>query len=1340
MTRGSLFLATVSTLLLLLPSPLPAEDMSLDRAQTIVKSYFGSDLPFDELPMENGKPVPIARARERRDRARERAEARALAKWFPESSKGDPKRWREVKTAEGVVKIPSPDHPDYARFIGEVDRAHAKIDEGYQKKYADKYDRFSSFFIKGKGKDLQFMGQSQKQLDSDIDVTFTDAELQKAVQKQFEANGLKVSKDPKGHDLYVEAKTVDWLMWSDRTIQTLQDDVKNAPDDAARAKAQTRLDRAMADKEVCASTAGAQQAIFGGKKNADGSLAAGPGAVDARGVVLDHVKKHVQSNDPYTMSKTADKILKSRIEADVRREVAKDPKLAERARTVKGGWATVVKEETKRRFDALMADPSRSEARKFAAKAGSTAALRLEGMPPEAKRHFETDYVKRRQDEIVESYRQASLKSQMELETRIKARKSFRDLARQASSEGNEAWAKKMNDLADDVDRKITAIRRSNDETFRQVAEADPALAKRLLDADADARRSFARERRADLPGRLDVPSKQSWVRNRVEAIKQSPWLPVAKDGAAKVVKGTKAVFGAMDGVSAYAGMWDEAQRLEAEGKGSATVHMAKEVAKKQVIDRLVKKVPKLGSFMQVMNAPSMAVEEMERRIDEAQAKGTSTVHARIKGVVNLVKQNTMFGTIDRILDEEGMAEVDREMATGHYSWANVAMRTAVYSVGEITPMNTLLRSSANAEFDVHRLEKMSRLEEDRLENKVVSRSMAAASEQEALRDAIVRLSLRPDAHLSPVKERIEALKKRHDASVDGLHGLAKKLRPKYAERGTMVDDLYQRTALGKEALATELIEGKMAQLAGAQDAMTPEGFAELKRLSGAYREKVEAFKEKCQKLFARRGHEDGLTQEVLDRLRTMKKRSEKMEKVDFDAAEFYDRQWFAEQEANRKARQAREESDQAVFAKRIAAGDLPPGIPPEDLALGPEMDDLRIRQEKGEIPRDADIHAMAWMNVLGEYTHHELKRRQEAGDLADDADLDELQERIMRLRAKGVGAGDEEVDLVALALSGEGGEEGDASTGASEDPPSGGDGAPGEDFDADLGTAALAEMTEGGDDAGGPTASLHEVSIEAPTDSASGSFQGRDYVMEAVAYTKKIEIDKDRDGLPLRKVSYTEDNKLHGLCISYMKGVKRGAVGMKLGVNHGPDRSWTADGTLLHERFWKDGKLHGPARRWSDEGVLVEEGLHDASTPHPRGHVEELRPRDGKALLGDPLRPASRRPLPRMGQGLRREDGQAPPRAALPHGPRNGAAELRLHHGKAPPGVVGQARGPAGPHGTGSQERLRAQKAPLRLHLARVRPPHGAKARRDAFRRDRRVRPQASLARQRQQDPRGPS
>lgn len=1180
-------------------SPLHGQEMSLSQSQQIVREAFGQDIPFELLPRENGKIVPITVARERRDRARQRAEARALARFFPESSKASGKDWITVEGDDGRShQVPDPKSPKYRKFIATCDEAYVHIDRGFEEKYAKKYEAFSEALRKGQSKNLEFVGQAQKQLDSDIDVTIRDAKLAEALARQFEANGLKVSKASKGHELYVESKTVDWLMWNDKTVSDLRERVKNAPDEASRARAQAHLDRAMADKEVCASTAGAEQSIFGGKKNPDGSLQAGPGAVDAKGAVLDHIKKHAQSEDVYTKSKTSDKILKLDFEAQARKDVTADPALAERARKL--GWEKVVKERAKALFAEAQSNPESTASRKLAAKTGTTAALRLEGMPEPVKRKLEAEFVKARQDEMVEVYRKASLKSQMELDTRMKARKSYRDMARQAAKEGNKDWAKKMDALADDVDGKIQKIRRSNDETFRAVAEADPALARRLMEAETDARRSFMKNRKAELPGRRDLPTEQSYVRNRVEAFKaKCPWLPVAKDATVKVVKGSQKVFGTMDGVAAYAGIWDDAQRLEAEGKGSAKLHIAKETGKKLVTDRLLKKYPKLGSFMQVMNAPSMAVAEMERQIDEAQAKGTSTFHARVKGVVNLVKQNTMFGTIERILNEEGMAEVDREMANGNYSWFDVAMRTTVYSVGEITPMNTILRSSANAEFDVHRLTKEAREAEMGLRHKVVNRSYAASAEQAALRRGIVALQLRPDAHLSPVKERIEALQARHDQSVQRLHDLAKKMRL-HSEAGvgdTMVDDLYKRTAMAKKALDTELLEGKMLQLAAARDTMTVESFLELKKLQKDYVKKVDAYRETCKTLFAHRGTDDALMQEMLGTLRNMKDRAEKMGKVDFDVRE----QWFRENEAERKKKEAAERAMQDAFVQRHEAGKLPSGLDPEDLALVPELETLREKQKKGKIGADADLLAMAWKNVLADATYNELKARQKEGELAEDADLGALQEQIMRLRARqDRGEIDPDADLLALAQAGEGREEaGEPPSGEGETPPGGEEPGESENLEGDTAGATLERLSEEGENG---TAPLSEVSIDVPTVSASATEGGIDYVAEAVAYTKKIETAKDAEGRLTSKYSLTQGNRKHGLHVTWSEGQMRTAEGYKDGVRHGPSRQWASNGTLIAESFFKEGKLHGPIRTWTEKGTLTSMELRSETTPFPVG------------------------------------------------------------------------------------------------------------------------------------------
>lgn len=478
-----------------------------------------------------------------------------------------------------------------------------------------------------------------------------------ALVKVMESKGLTVEQDPSGHGLYVKVKELDWLQWGNKTVADLQNEFDAEKDPVKKKAAGQKLAAAMKDMEVCATTAGAQNKLFG------------TGAIDPKGSKLDHIKKFAQTDELYTKSKVTDKLLKADLGPDGYTRYINDP--LNRAKLLVSHQNT------------------------------TTQALRMEGLPEVLQAEARKQYVEMRTNELVESYRVSAVQHQVEYQQRLKSRDSYLQTALEFEAQGDAERAGKLRAAANQIDQDIAAIRRSNDQTFRAIAQADKGLTKRLLEADAHAIKLVNQDPEAARRAIRDNGSLQEFCRTRIDETKPTkPWLEVAKDSTTQLLDKTDAVFGAVNTIGGYASLADQAMTHQSEGKGSAVTYMAKELAKDAAkdyaVNKMVKKFPMLGSAMEIMDLPGTIMSEMEREMEEAEAKGSSLWAAKAKGVWNTVKKQSFFETFETVLNEEGMAEVDNEMATGEYSWANVAFRTASRTTAEVTQMNAIFRYGNN--------------------------------------------------------------------------------------------------------------------------------------------------------------------------------------------------------------------------------------------------------------------------------------------------------------------------------------------------------------------------------------------------------------------------------------------------------------------------------------------------------------------------------------------------------------------------------------------------------------------------------------------------------------------
>jgi len=1075
-----------------------------------VRDALGKDIDFSQLPRDrNGNIVSIERARAMVKTERNIAVRELMNTHFPPSKRNDDTLFRDARAADGkVYRVPREDHPNYAQFITECDIAHEAIDQRYQQKYGDAYQKFSESVFGGADKDkVTLVGRTQDRLFSDIDATFRDPAQAAALKEVMRKNGLTVETDPGGHSLYVKVKELDWLAWGKETVGDLQQRFEAETDPARKQQLGAQLSAAMKDVEVCASTVGARHAIFG------------EGAADPAGAKLDHIKKYAQSSDLYTKDKVTGKLLKM----DIGEAAYKD---------------------------ALKHDPAKAASQVLSQHGGENRALRMEHLPEALRKDVREQYLAATREQIVDSYKKSVIESRVMDEQRARASRGLYEMAELSAQAGNAEQAMRLRAEADAVEADRKRIRESNTRTLIEIARKDPDLAKRLVGAEKEVLANLKREP-DDSRAARETGARRTQVRSGVEALAApKPWLPVAKEAATQLADQTGAVFDTVGKLGGYAAMADAAMMLEAEGKGSANAHFIKAVATDyatdKVVGKLTEKFPKLGGMLEIIDVPTMVVAEMEQEMDEAAARGGSMWGAKARGIVNTIKAKTFIGTLEKTLNEEGMAEVENEMRTGNYSFAAVAYRTAVVTVGEVTQMNAIMRYGTNTYFGVYDAEKAARKEFQNMEHKLRAKTLASDASLTALRAEIIRLQVDADADDPVVQAEIARLQSQFEGGVKQMRTLAGNMRKHYKADDPQLEDLYKRSQIAIEAQKRELLEAKLVRIAAAHDTMDVQAFLDLRKLRDEYRVEVENYKKSVQRLHKLRGGEDPLVREMMADLRTMKNTAERMEAVKFDIND----QRHRENEAARVER----EKQLAGYAEQLRANAdrLPPGLSAEDGALVVEMDDLRMRQEKGEIPANADLVALAGANVDRDVRYQQLLRKQRDGEIPEDADL--------------------------LALL-------DGETAAADAAPL----APDADMNA---FAGLAPVPDPGDAA----ADVPELEDpEAGEEIDEIAFELAEPVTEPVPYVEPPETRDIGNGVVVQ--SGQLNGKSHGARIEWKNGQIVSYQSCRSGTWHGPQRRYE-NGVIASESFMLDGKHHGPMRSFKN-GVLVSEGWFKHDTPH---------------------------------------------------------------------------------------------------------------------------------------------
>jgi antitoxin component YwqK of YwqJK toxin-antitoxin module len=959
-------IGTFLTLFLLL-AQIALGAMSVEQAQTVMREALGRDIPFhllEERP--GGEYVNVQKAREEVVQARGEAAKRNREKFFPAASKGDAKLWRKVKgTDNKTYYVPNESHPNYKKFLKACDADYANIDRTYQDRVGKRLQAFSEqVFRYGNQDKIQTVGREQKNLFSDVDVTFKDPAQREAFIVLMREQGFTVEVDEK-HGLYAKVKELDYTQWGHENVKTLQQDILNEKDPARRQALQTRLDHAMKDLEVCATTVGARHDLLK------------EGTADKRGSKLDTLKKFAQSDDIYTKSKTMGKLLKADYGED-------------------------------KVYDHL-SGTDQDAAKKLSQHAGDTAALRMEHLPPGLREQAREEYKSRITQEAVDSYRRSVVESYVAGMERQAQIKSLQAQAKIHDQSGNTDLARQARDRIRAIQDHEAAVRLGNRRTFQAIADADPQLAKKLSQAEKEAKRLFVQDRDAAKNAVRDPNALRKYCRDYVEANKpKKPWispqtLAAAKQAGATFMAKGELVVDSVGRLGGYAAIADQAAALEAAGKGKASTIMAKELAKDVAMEGLTRKVPGFGSAMQIFDVPMMMKSEMEAEVDKAVANNSSIFNAKAKAILTVMKKKTFIGTVQDILNEEGMDEVEREQRTGTYDWTGVFTRTAVRSAGEITQLNAIMRYGNNLKYGVYEKEKQARLEQEQLRNKLATKTVASDHNLEAIRQKIVRLQLNLEADDPIVEARIRELQAEYDKGIRGMVTLGQKMRKQFGTTDRQVEDLYKRAAFAKTSQRSDLLEARLARTLATKDVMTPEGYVAMKRVSDELMEETRKFRDELKKLHAARGgSSDPLVKELMakyDRLRTMNKAANA---ISYD--EVVRNTNFRENAEAARKRQA--ELDGYARMVKEQADKLPPGVAEYDQALVIEIDDLKIRQEKGEVPADADLVAIAGQNVLRDITYRELREKQEAGEIPADADLLDLLDQAMGVEP--------EVDVVA--------------------------------------------------------------------------------------------------------------------------------------------------------------------------------------------------------------------------------------------------------------------------------------------------------------------------------------
>ena len=1117
--------------------------------ESLVRDTFGSDVPVDLLPRDrNGQILSLERARAEMKTRRNIAVREAMRNYFPPQSKQThPEWWRQTTDSQGRVHVvPNEGHPQYARFTADLDLTNHQIDTDYQQRYGQHYEAFSRAVFDNAPDSVQLIGRPQDRLFSDVDATFRNPAEREALMRSFEQAGFTIEQAPGDHGLYVKVKELDWVQWSNNTVEDLQREWDAAAHNPERqAEIGQRLQAAMRDKEVAATTVGARHAL---------SLPGG--SHDPMGASLDQLKKFAQSDDVYTKSKIA-----CRLTPD-------DLSQADRTRRQNLGITESMG--------------------LFTEHAGEKRALRMEHLPLALQEDLKSEHVSRLKDEVVSNYRQAAIESYVSDRASTELRQQMLLRAAEHEDRGDLVGATTLRNSAIALEEQQRQMRRENNQTMREIARSDPDLYARLVVASEDALQNVARIDPADREVRDDHGRRTAVRDGWMTRENLQRFGAVAVDTTKRLSEQTGAVFDKVGKLGGYASVADEAFMLEAQGKGSAATHIAKTVAKDAaqdyVMDKLTQRFPKLGNVMEVMDIPTTVLAEMEAEMQKAEARGGSLWDAKARGVWNTMKKKTFIGTLEKALNEEGMAEVEREMATGNYSWTNVALRTATTTIGEVTQMNAALRFGNDYYYGVYDAQKAARLETEQLRTKLRGKTLSNEASLDALNAELIRLQLDPNVDDPIVAARIKELQDRFDDGVRGMTELGQKMRKQFGTTDRQVEDLYKRAQFARDRQKSELLEAKMTRLAMGRDPLNVETWIELKKVRADYREELSKMRVKTKKLLTMRGDaNDPLVKEQLARFRRMRDTSNKIEAVKFDIRD----QWQRENDAERERREKELQSYADTFKQNTNR--LPQNLTADDYALVVEMDDLRIRQEDGEIAADADLVGMAIANVDRDMRYQELVRRQNDGEIPEDADLLAILD--------GAQPSDDQLDMEAF------GETGDAPMDEAEQIEI-------EEFDAFADNPAARPVfygTDGQDLPFGEPGYVQQGSEgPAPVHSA-----------EPVVNGKRHGVHQSKDG---NGRVYSETAYANGMIHGYVRHYDRNTFQLTSetyyhsDAKHGPERRFK-NGQLVSETFYHAGQKHGPSRNYHENGQLAGESFNNAglSQGPSRSFFEDGSPKSEK-------------------------------------------------------------------------------------------------------------------------------
>lgn len=1150
--------------------------------QAVVESTFGSNLPFDLLPKDRqGNILSIERARAEVKTARNIAVRESLNQWFPPQSKqSNPEWWRQTTDSQGrVYTIPNETHPRFQDYTRTLNDRYDQIQQNYQTRYGDRYEAFSRAVFDNAPDGVRLIGRAQENLFSDIDATFRDPAQRQAMVDSLTQAGFTVEQSPGDHGLYVRVKELDWVQWSNDTVEDLQrqyDAAEHNP--TQREEIGRRLQAAMRDAEVCATTVGSRYAL-----NVPG------GSEDPVGSTLDHLKKFAQSDDLETKSKVVCKIGPG------------DDSDTARIRRANQGLPEA---------QGLLRDY-----------AGDKRALQMEHLPLALQEERRAEFRELLLDEAAASYRKSVLDSQVADRATAELRATMVRELDQHTQRNDVVKMTVMQNAIAALDAKERQKRLENDRTLREIARSDPELHRRMTQGVVELQQNVARLNPDDRQVR-DRNATRSTVRDgwmNTETLQR--WGAVATDVTTRLSNQTGAVFDKVGQIGGYAAVADEAFARAARGDGSAMTHIAEGVAKDAAIERISQRFPKFGSMMQVINVPSQMVAEMEAEMDRAEARGSGNyTGAKMRAVWNVMKQNTFIGTFEKALYEEGLAEVENELASGSYSYGAVAYRTAVTTVGEVTQMNAALRFGANTYYDVYNLEAKAEAEEQKLRNKLRAKSLGADASLDALSRQIIALQLDPNVDDEIVQRRIRELQAQFDAGVKGMRETGKRFRQKYGADDPQVNDLYRRSQIAIERQHSNLLEAKITRLAFGNDPLEPATWNKFKDLREEYRKVVEETKAKAKFLIAHQGVTDPLTQEALARARRMRDMSAKLEDVKFDMADVRQR----ENDAERKQRDNELDSYAEAMKKR-----LPEHLKgtSDDYFLAIELDDLVIKQGKGQIEQGADLVGMAIENMDRDFRYRELVKKQQAGEIDEDADLLELldgestdvsadevalDEDGETIDAFGGATGDEEYrDTEIEDIEELDNEQFDAFADNPNNRPvfygvDGQDLPFGEPAYVHQGTEGPAPVPSAERTVNGKPQGIHETKdssgrVYSVTCYLNGMKHGytRNYDRNTFQLGNEKFYHSDQAHGPERRFKngvlvaerYYHGGKQHGPDRTfYDNGSPRGEAFYNSGAKQGPERAFYEDGTLKSEKWYADGHLHGWWRQWTENGKLYVE------------------------------------------------------------------------------------------------------------------------------------------------------